>query len=70
VQERLKVFGIPTAVHYPIPLNKQAAVAASGAQLQVSDDVAQRVISLPMGPYLSWKVQSLIVDALFQTLVQ
>ncbi|MFW1786551.1 DegT/DnrJ/EryC1/StrS family aminotransferase, partial [Acinetobacter nosocomialis] len=27
VQEKLKAQGIPTAVHYPIPLNKQPAVA-------------------------------------------
>jgi UDP-2-acetamido-2-deoxy-ribo-hexuluronate aminotransferase len=52
VQEKLKVAGIPTAVHYPIPLNKQPAVADVQAQLPVGDAVAQRVMSLPMGPYL------------------
>ena len=53
VQEKLKVAGIPTAVHYPIPLNKQPAVADPHAQLPVGDAVAQRVMSLPMGPYMS-----------------
>jgi UDP-2-acetamido-2-deoxy-ribo-hexuluronate aminotransferase len=52
VQEKLKVAGIPTAVHYPIPLNKQPAVADPHAQLPVGDAVAQRVMSLPMHPYL------------------
>ena len=52
VQERLKQAGIPTAVHYPIPINKQPAVADPAVQLPVGDAVAQRVMSLPMHPYL------------------
>ena len=44
--------GIPTAVHYPIPLNQQYAVADSDAKLPVGDTVAQKVVSLPMHPYL------------------
>ncbi|MFY8041771.1 MAG: DegT/DnrJ/EryC1/StrS family aminotransferase, partial [Rhodoferax sp.] len=52
LQEQLKQAGIPTAVHYPIPLNKQPAVADAKAQLPVGDAVAQRVMSLPMHPYL------------------
>ncbi len=52
VQEKLKAQGIPTAVHYPIPLNKQPAVADENAVLPVGDAVAERVMSLPMHPYL------------------
>jgi UDP-2-acetamido-2-deoxy-ribo-hexuluronate aminotransferase len=52
MQEQLKQAGIPTAVHYPIPLNKQPAVADATACLPVGDAVAQRVMSLPMHPYL------------------
>lgn len=52
MQEKLKAAGIPTAVHYPIPLNQQPAVADPAAQLPVGDAVAQRVMSLPMHPYL------------------
>ena len=52
VQEALKARGIPTAVHYPIPLNKQPAVADVNAVLPVGDAVAQRVMSLPMHPYM------------------
>ena len=51
VQAKLKEAGIPTAVHYPIPLNKQPAVA-SDAILPVGDKVAEEVMSLPMHPYL------------------
>ncbi|WP_312301286.1 DegT/DnrJ/EryC1/StrS family aminotransferase [Stutzerimonas nitrititolerans] len=53
VQERLKLVGVPTAVHYPIPLNRQPAVSDAHAVLPVGDAVATRVMSLPMHPYLS-----------------
>lgn len=52
VQEKLKAQGIPTAVHYPIPLNKQPAVADASVNLPVGDEIAERVMSLPMHPYL------------------
>lgn len=64
VQERLKAQGIPTAVHYPIPLNKQPAVADVNAVLTVGDAVAQRVMSLPMHAYLTVETQEEIVRAL------
>lgn len=53
VQKKLKEVGIPTAVHYPIPLNKQPAVADNAASLPVGDKMAEQVMSLPMHPYLS-----------------
>ena len=40
VQEKLKAQGIPTAVHYPIPLNKQPAVADAQVSLPVGDRIA------------------------------
>lgn len=52
VQAKLKEQGIPTAVHYPIPLNKQPAVANENAVLPVGDAIAERVMSLPMHPYI------------------
>jgi UDP-2-acetamido-2-deoxy-ribo-hexuluronate aminotransferase len=60
VQARLKAAGIPTAVHYPIPLNKQPAVADATVQLPRGDEVAEQVISLPMHPYLSQSDQQTI----------
>ncbi len=53
VQDTLKAAGIPTAVHYPIPLNKQPAVADSEVQLPIGDKVAEQVMSLPMHPYIN-----------------
>ncbi|WP_349280588.1 DegT/DnrJ/EryC1/StrS family aminotransferase [Polaromonas hydrogenivorans] len=64
VQARLKAAGIPTAVHYPIPLNKQPAVADASCQLPIGDAVAEQVLSLPMGAYLSEADQEKIVAEL------
>ncbi|MBA3056436.1 MAG: DegT/DnrJ/EryC1/StrS family aminotransferase [Gammaproteobacteria bacterium] len=64
VQEKLKAAGIPTAVHYPIPLNKQPAVADAGAQLPVGDLVAGEVVSLPMSPGMALVDQTRIAEVL------
>ncbi|QIO04546.1 DegT/DnrJ/EryC1/StrS family aminotransferase [Acinetobacter shaoyimingii] len=61
LQEKLKAAGIPTAVHYPIPLNKQPAVADVNAVLPIGDVIAERVMSLPMHPYLTEQQQQEIV---------
>lgn len=63
MRAKLEEAGIPTAVHYPIPLNKQPAVADETAYLPVGDEVAQQVISLPMHPYLADCDQKKIVSA-------
>ena len=67
VQTALKAAGIPTAVHYPIPLNKQPAVA-SDAVLPVGDLVAEEVLSLPMHPYMTEEQVRQVVGALAQAL--
>lgn len=64
IQARLKEQGIPTAVHYPIPLNKQPAVADANAKLPVGDTFAERVMSLPMHPYMSFDNQIVIANEL------
>lgn len=64
IQEKLKAQGIPTAVHYPIPLNKQPAVANASVVLPVGDAIAEKVMSLPMHPYLTVEAQEKIVQAL------
>ncbi|MGH6693362.1 MAG: DegT/DnrJ/EryC1/StrS family aminotransferase [Gammaproteobacteria bacterium] len=49
LQEDLKRRGIPTAVHYPVPLHRQPAYARYGdGTLAASESVAAQVISLPM----------------------
>ena len=69
VQAALKDAGIPTAVHYPIPLNKQPAVA-SDAALPVGDLLAAEVMSLPMHPYLDEAQVQRIAAALQQAVAQ
>lgn len=64
VQQKLKEAGIPTAVHYPIPLNKQPAVAEISIQLPIGDEIAEDVLSLPIYPYLSEQEQQEVVEAL------
>lgn len=52
LQSKLSAAGVPSVVHYPIPLNKQPAVIDPGAYLPVGDRVADEVLSLPMHPYM------------------
>lgn len=54
VQAVLHGAGIPTAVHYPVPMHVQPAYAewCDGASAPVALAMADRVLSLPMGPYL------------------
>lgn len=53
VQSTLKDMGIPTAVHYPLPVNKQPAVENHEAWLPNSHKAADEVMGLPIHPYLS-----------------
>ena len=64
VQKRMADAGVPTAVHYPIPLNKQPAVADASVRLPVGDEIAAQVMSLPMSPNLSEADQVRVVAAL------
>jgi UDP-2-acetamido-2-deoxy-ribo-hexuluronate aminotransferase len=64
--KRLADAGIPTAVHYPIPLNRQIAYrdACCPDCTPLADRVAARVLSLPMHPYLDEDALRNIVAAL------
>lgn len=64
VQQKLKEAGIPTAVHYPIPLNKQPAVADTNITLPYGDKISEEVLSLPMHPYLTESEIQQVVDAI------
>ena len=67
IVQSLKEVGIPTAVHYPIPLHEQPAYKSttrSAGSLTVSEKVSRRVLSLPMHPYLDEATMQTIVHAL------
>jgi len=66
MQKRLTVAGIPTAVHYPVPLNEQPAYKhlCCSDCTPVAQQIAKQVMSLPMGPDLQKEQQQLIVKEL------
>jgi UDP-2-acetamido-2-deoxy-ribo-hexuluronate aminotransferase len=67
----LKMEGIPTAIHYPVPLHRQQPyqrfpIAGGGAP--VSERLVEEVISLPMHAYLDQTTQDRIIDAVRRSL--
>ena len=66
VQAKLSEQGVPTAVHYPVPLNRQPAYAhlCCPECTPNSDIAAARVMSLPMSPYLSEQDQQQVIALL------
>ncbi len=71
VQARLKDLGIPTAVHYPIPLHLQPAYAKWAAADSCPNSVkaGQHVMSLPMSADLTDAQLDRVVDALAQATI-
>lgn len=66
LQQTLQAKGVPSAVHYPVPLNLQPAFASlskPAGSFPVSDAVAGKVMSLPMHPYLTESDMKRIVAA-------
>jgi UDP-2-acetamido-2-deoxy-ribo-hexuluronate aminotransferase len=64
--ERLKEAGVPTAIHYPVPLHLQPAFGyldVKKGDLPVSEQAAEQVVSLPMHPYLKPETQDEIIRA-------
>jgi UDP-2-acetamido-2-deoxy-ribo-hexuluronate aminotransferase len=68
----MKGLGVPTAVHYPLPLHLQPVFAHLGqreGRFPASEAAARRVISLPMHPYLTEEQQVEVVKAVRQAAV-
>ena len=65
LQAKLKEKGIPTAVHYPIPLNKQPIFENMShvGEIPNAEYVAEHVISLPMSAWLKDEDMDYIVAA-------
>jgi len=55
VRAILEHAGVPTAVHYPVPVHRQPAYAqlAADASCPVADAMASCLLSLPIGPHLA-----------------
>ncbi len=71
VQEAMRRQGIPTAVHYPVPLHKQPVFRAyAGLSLPESERAAAEVLSLPMHPFIEPEEQRQVVEALAEALAE
>ena len=66
LKARLDAAGIPTAIHYPVPLHRQPAYADANAphSFPVSEAVADRVLSLPMSAYMDESQVDQVVQAM------
>lgn len=67
VVDALSQRGVPTAVHYPVPLHLQPAFSGFGYQrgdFPVAEAASERVLSLPFGPDLAEQDQDKVVDSL------
>ena len=63
-RQKLEKAGIPTAIYYPLPLNKQPAVANYEVSLTNGDYLAEHVLSLPCSPSLTPDQLALIAETL------
>jgi dTDP-4-amino-4,6-dideoxygalactose transaminase len=61
----LKTQGVPSAAYYPMPMHRQDCYAhyPQPGGLPVSEAKAERVLALPMHPYLDEDTQTRIIDA-------
>ena len=63
-RKKLDEAGVPTAVHYPMPLNKQPAVQDLSSKLRHGDQLSDEVVSLPMHAYMPHEDTIRIVEAI------
>ncbi|KTD22799.1 aminotransferase [Legionella lansingensis] len=65
-QKQMQALGIPTAVHYPVAMHEQEALAYLGykrGDFPNAERASRYVVSLPMHPYLTLDDQQKIVHA-------
>jgi len=66
LQRRLAKLGIGTLVHYPIPPHLQQAYSANNFSprgFPLADSIATNILSLPIGPHLSFEQVKFVVNA-------
>jgi dTDP-4-amino-4,6-dideoxygalactose transaminase len=71
VQNDLKLLGTPSVIYYPIPLSKQIgyeSFPSCSTGVGVSESLAEKVLSLPMYPYLEEKNQRKIINQMLDVL--
>lgn len=68
-QKKLQDAGIGTGIHYPTPPHLQRAYAGDGlvqGQFPIAEEMAQRLLSLPMGPQLSDEQVDFVIRTICQ----
>ncbi|MBF0387024.1 MAG: DegT/DnrJ/EryC1/StrS family aminotransferase [Candidatus Omnitrophica bacterium] len=71
VMESLKAQGIPSLIHYPIPIHLQEAYIDAGykaGDFPVSEKIASEILSLPMFPHMTADQVKEVVNALQKAL--
>jgi dTDP-4-amino-4,6-dideoxygalactose transaminase len=69
LQEAASKAGVPTVIYYPMPLHHQKAYSSfpcDPAGLKVSEALCDKVLSLPMHPYLEEAVQDRIIETVLE----
>lgn len=67
LSKKLNDAGVPTAVHYPIPLHLQEAFEYLGykeGDFPISERVGKAIMSLPMSPFLTTEQQDFVVQTI------
>lgn len=73
VQKKLKEQGIPTMVYYMKPMHQQGAFKgtdSSIADCPITEEICNRVLSLPIHPYMTEEQVKMVVNALKNVLEQ
>ena len=66
LQAHLQASGVGTLIHYPIPPHLQAAYVSAGfaaTDFPLATQLADEVLSLPMGPHLSDAEVNQVIEA-------
>lgn len=69
-QKKMQEKGVPTAIHYPQVMSKQPVYGEKYKDIHnpKADQAAERVISIPMHPYLSVEDQTKVIEAVKSSL--
>ncbi len=70
VRERLSAAGVGTMIYYPVPLHRLPVYANRKVALPVSESAAAEVLSLPIWPQMTEKIQRQVVSELRANLTQ
>jgi len=68
---KMKEDGVPTIVHYPVAIHHQPIfkdLGYSHIEMPMADKASQRVVSLPMHPYLSNEEQDIIIKSVLKNI--